>query len=228
MRPILQSVPTAHTPESLVDQLAGERGVGLLRSSYFDSPQARYSFVAARPLLTFRSYGSRCELDGAGGARFGNPWQTLEELMARYELLDEIDLPFPLGGCFGYWGYELKNFRRTAPAANSGQRSGIARLPCRILRQPGRVRSSPGQNVDRFDGIASRTVRATPARARAQFDFWAGQSGVALSPARAGWRRCGFVPFTRICRGRIHVPKCGGRRNTSARATFIRRTFRIG
>src|SRR5437660_6871222 len=30
--------------------------------------------------------------------------------MARYELLDEVDLPFPLGGCFGYWGYDLKNF----------------------------------------------------------------------------------------------------------------------
>src|SRR5207253_2255752 len=31
-------------------------------------------------------------------------------LMSRYELLEEVDLPFPLGGCFGYWGYELKNF----------------------------------------------------------------------------------------------------------------------
>ena len=30
--------------------------------------------------------------------------------MARYELLDDLDLPFPLGGCFGYWGYDLKNF----------------------------------------------------------------------------------------------------------------------
>ena len=30
--------------------------------------------------------------------------------MSRYELLDEIDLPFPLGGCFGYWGYDLKNY----------------------------------------------------------------------------------------------------------------------
>jgi para-aminobenzoate synthetase component 1 len=30
--------------------------------------------------------------------------------MARYEILDEIDLPFPLGGCFGFWGYDLKNF----------------------------------------------------------------------------------------------------------------------
>src|SRR5580704_19273922 len=110
MRPILQSVESAHTTESLVEQLAGERAVVLLRSAYFDSPQARYSFVAARSLFIFRSFGSRCELDGAGGTRFGNPWQALEELMARYELLDEIDLPFPLGGCFGYWGYDLKNF----------------------------------------------------------------------------------------------------------------------
>jgi para-aminobenzoate synthetase component 1 len=30
--------------------------------------------------------------------------------MSRFELLDEIDLPFPLGGGFGYWGYDLKNF----------------------------------------------------------------------------------------------------------------------
>src|ERR1019366_7163864 len=110
MRPILQSVQTAHTPESLVEQLAGERGVVLLRSSYFDSLQARYSFVAARPVLTFRSFGSRCELDGAGGTPSGIAWQALEELMALSDLLDEIDLPFSLGGCFGYWGYELKNF----------------------------------------------------------------------------------------------------------------------
>lgn len=41
---------------------------------------------------------------------FGNPWQILDGLMARYELLDEADLPFPLGGCFGFWGYDLKNF----------------------------------------------------------------------------------------------------------------------
>jgi para-aminobenzoate synthetase component 1 len=42
-----------------------------------------------------------------GGIR---PWNVLDGLMARYELLDEVDLPFPLGGCFGGWGYELKNF----------------------------------------------------------------------------------------------------------------------
>jgi para-aminobenzoate synthetase component 1 len=132
MRPLIQEITTAHTPESLVEALNGVAGIVLLRTSSFDSPQARYSFVAARPFLTFRSFGSRCEIAFPGSQpstpinsdesragreqalnpqlQFGNPWQILDALLARCELLDEIDLPFPLGGCFGYWGYDLKNF----------------------------------------------------------------------------------------------------------------------
>ena len=123
MRPLIQEIETPHTPESLVEQLRGEPGVVLLRSALFDSPQARYSFVTARPFLTFRSSGSRCELifpakpggDEERHVQFGNPWQALDGLMSRYELLDELDLPFPLGGCFGFWGYDLKNFFPLAP-----------------------------------------------------------------------------------------------------------------
>ncbi|MDB6112439.1 MAG: trpE 2 [Pedosphaera sp.] len=112
MRPLLQEITTQHTPESLVERLSGEPGVVLLRSALFDSAQARYSFVAARPFLTLRAFGSRCELRSAEHhhIQFGNPWHVLDGLMARFELLDEVDLPFPLGGCFGYWGYDLKNF----------------------------------------------------------------------------------------------------------------------
>jgi para-aminobenzoate synthetase component I len=115
MRPLLQEIPTAHTPESLVETLRGEAGVVLLRTGQFDLPSARYSFVTARPFLTFRSFGSRCEIfsqtpDARCQTQFGNPWQLLDALMARCELLDEIDSPFPLGGAFGCWGYDLKNF----------------------------------------------------------------------------------------------------------------------
>src|SRR6185369_12758340 len=118
MRPLIQEIQTAHTPESLVEQLRGESGIVLLRSNSFDSPQARYSFVAANPILTFRSFGSRCEISFSAfeisnlksEIQFGNPWHILDALMSRFELLDEIDLPFPLGGAFGYWGYDLKNF----------------------------------------------------------------------------------------------------------------------
>jgi len=112
MRPLIHEIDSRHSPESLVEQLRREHGVVLLRSGFFDSPQARFSFVAARPFLTFRSFGSRCELHSRQNShvQFGNPWHLLDGLMARYELLDEVDLPFPLGGCFGYWGYDLKNF----------------------------------------------------------------------------------------------------------------------
>jgi len=115
MRPLSQEIQTAHTPESLVESLGGAAGVVLLRSAMFDSPHARYSFVTAEPFLTFRSSGSRCEVTQPATCnppqvQFGDPWHLLDALMSRYELLDEIDLPFPLGGCFGYWGYDLKNF----------------------------------------------------------------------------------------------------------------------
>ncbi len=134
MRPLIQEIAGAHSPESLAEKLHGESGLVLLRSGLFDSPQARYSFVTARPFLVFRSFGSRCEVShptdadlsprtfgtklvsrtpstpADGDAQFGDPWRVLDNLMARYELIDEVDFPFPLGGCFGYWGYDLKNF----------------------------------------------------------------------------------------------------------------------
>jgi para-aminobenzoate synthetase component I len=123
MRPLIQEIVAACTPESLVENLRWSRrsegkanGIVLLRTAAFDSPSARYSFVAASPLLTFRSFGSRCEIsipqrpDASPQLQFGNPWHILDALMARFELVDDIDLPFPLGGCFGFWGYDLKNF----------------------------------------------------------------------------------------------------------------------
>lgn len=123
MRPIIQEVATSCAPETLVEQLHRAPGVVLLRSALFDSPQARYSFVTARPFLAFRSFGSRSQLTIGGRVteQFGDPWHLLDGLMARYELLDEVDFPFPLGGCFGYWGYDLKNFvepRLTRRAVN--------------------------------------------------------------------------------------------------------------
>jgi para-aminobenzoate synthetase component I len=115
MRPLIQEIHTSHTPDSVAENLRGQAGPVLLRTSSFDSPSARYSFVTANPFLTFRSSGSRCEITrhstlDTRHVQFGNPWHLLDSLMARCELLEEVDLPFPLGGCFGYWGYDLRNF----------------------------------------------------------------------------------------------------------------------
>ena len=108
MRPQIQEISTQHTPESLAQTILGEPGLVLLRSQFFDSPQARYSFVAVRPFLQFTAFGAQCKLGSQ--ELYGNPWNLLDALIARYELLDQLDLPFPLGGCFGYWGYDLKQF----------------------------------------------------------------------------------------------------------------------
>src|SRR5207249_8035576 len=91
---LIQEISTAHTADSLAGQLRGEPGVVCLRSALFDSRQANYSFVAARPFLTFRSYGSRCELccltrsSNDVQVQYGNPWHLLDSLMSRYELLE--------------------------------------------------------------------------------------------------------------------------------------------
>ena len=112
MLTLVEEVAGAHSPDLLAASLETEPGLVLLRSALFDSTQARYSFVAARPFLTFRSRGSRCELatNGKRTEQFGNPWHLLDALISRYEILDTPDFPFPLGGCFGFWGYDLKNF----------------------------------------------------------------------------------------------------------------------
>ena len=123
MRPLIEHARTSHTPETLAEYLRGLPGLMLLQSGGETTEQARYSFVVARPFLTLRTWGSRCEMKAADQThvQYGNPWHVLDRLLARYELIDEIDLPFPLGGCFGCWGYDLKNFvepRLRASAAN--------------------------------------------------------------------------------------------------------------
>ncbi len=195
MRPLIQEIQTTHTPESLVEQLRDEAGLVLLRSNSFDLPQARHSFVAANPFLTFRSFGSHCEIISspapctprpAPQSQFGNPWHILDALMARYELLDEIDLPFPLGGAFGYWGYDLKNF--TEPKLPRRAVNDLELPDCHVGfydslvifdHQLGKVCVvSTGLNADGSRGEA---------RAAAQLGFWKrnliGVSDQTLTPA---------------------------------------------
>jgi para-aminobenzoate synthetase component 1 len=113
MRSIVHPVSTLHSPESLGRLLEREPGRVILRTARTGVHSARYSMVTARPLLTFRSHGSRCETLHANGeqeCQFGDPWRLIAALLDRYELPDDADLPFPLGGVFGYFGYEMNQY----------------------------------------------------------------------------------------------------------------------
>ncbi len=124
MRVRVEAVTSGHTPETLAQTLLGERGLMVLRTGQFNVHSARYSFVTARPELTFASFGTRCEARGSDQSVhrwYGNPWELLRERLAEFELLEETEHAFPLGGVFGYWGFELKQFtepRLTRRAVN--------------------------------------------------------------------------------------------------------------
>lgn len=196
-RPLIAEAPTLLSPEELTGALRGERGVMLLRSRVSEASTARYSLVVARPFLRFRSFGSRCEIRSRDGGheQFGNPWHVLDTLMERYELLDEVDSPFPLGGCFGYWGFDLKNFVEPK----------LSRLAVNDLELPDccvGFYSSVVVFDHRLDKkwIISTGLDADGARheehAREEFDFWqsrlrnnqAGELNAPLRGERAGGR----------------------------------------
>ena len=158
--------------------------------------------------------------------------------MSRFELLDEIDLPFPLGGAFGYWGYDLKNFtepklpRRAVndlelPDCHVGFYDSLVVFDHRL----GKVCIvSTGLNAD-----GSRSE----ARAKANWIF-----GIQKLRKRNCHRDtetqrkkknpilCASVPlwlkFLPIFPATILFPQSSARKNTSAPATFIRSTFRSG
>ena len=206
VRPFIQEIATTQTPESLVERLAGQRGIVLLRSAGFDSPQARYSFVAANPFLTFRSFGSRCEVTHHAPRttlqeQFGNPWHLLDALMAHYELLDEIDLPFPLGGCFGYWGYDLKNF--TEPKLPRRAMNDLELPDCHVGFHASLVVFDHrlGKTCIVATGLGADGTR-TEARAREQAGFWTDQLSEhpkqTLTPAFSLSERAREKPFPRL------------------------------
>jgi para-aminobenzoate synthetase component I len=110
MLPLIQCFDLPGPTAAIVADLARWPGVVWLQSTHLG--QGRYSFLAANPFLIFRSSGACGEIATATRSNvvYGNPWQILEDLLSRYQIEDEAEYPFPLGGCFGFWGYELKNF----------------------------------------------------------------------------------------------------------------------
>jgi len=113
MMPLVEVVPTSHTPLTLGRLLAGEPGLSVLHAARPDAWGRSISLVAARPVLTFMSRGAESEVRTEGGVverQYGNPWRVLAPLLGQFELPAHAAMPFPLGAAIGHFGYDLNQF----------------------------------------------------------------------------------------------------------------------
>ena len=132
--------------------------------------------------------------------------------MARYELLEEIDLPFPLGGCFGYWGYDLKNF--TEPKLPRRAVNDLELPDCHVGFYDSLVvfDHQLGKTWIVSTGLCADGSRSER-KAKAQLEFW--QELLRAEPERI------FTPKTAIS-----PPGKGAVSSNLSRAEFVARVGR--
>lgn len=124
MRTLIKEIQTHHTPLSLAARIQHERDWMLLQSALcqgFD----RLSILVANPFARLEVHGMHCWFGTEKQMQLQiiNPWNRIEQWIQKYELHEESDAPFPLGGIFGFWGYELN-------------RSLISKLDSKAIREP--------------------------------------------------------------------------------------------
>jgi para-aminobenzoate synthetase component 1 len=74
-------------------------------------PEAPYSLVLAEPMMVMQSWGSWCRLESRGKVTevVGSPWRVLADWWGPCRLPEMLEPPWPAGGVFGFWGYDLKH-----------------------------------------------------------------------------------------------------------------------
>lgn len=88
-------------------------GHRFLLESTRTSSEGRYSFVGARPFLTFRARGGRCEVNGE--PQPGAPLSTLRELLKRWKGVRLPGMPLFCGGAVGFFAYEAAHYFESLP-----------------------------------------------------------------------------------------------------------------
>lgn len=96
-------------PEAWVKTLKTTSGTLLLRSQ--GRTRAQLSLLATHPARVLRARENQCEwLAGDATATLvDSPWAQLESWLERFTLPELSESLWPLGGAFGYWGYDLRH-----------------------------------------------------------------------------------------------------------------------
>ncbi|MDA7632930.1 aminodeoxychorismate synthase component I [bacterium] len=127
-RTFIKEIETDHSPITLAALLRDEIGLVVLESALFQTQEVRFSFVTAAPFAQLEAHGTCCRLTVGTkeSLQYGSPWNLIGQLIRKYELLEESDQPFPLGGLFGYFGYEMN---RSLSAKLASKAARIPELP---------------------------------------------------------------------------------------------------
>jgi len=118
-------VAEGHNQVPVVRWLAGTRprpmdvlralppGHRFLLESTRVSSEGRYSFIGARPFLSFRAKGPRCEVNGEPHP--GEPLATLRALLKRWRAPRLPGMPLFCGGAVGFFAYEAAHYFESLP-----------------------------------------------------------------------------------------------------------------
>ena len=107
-------VADCETPISVFEKIDNGVRSFLLESAEGDEHVGRYSFLGSNPRAFFEARGQRITIEENGRARefdaANDPLKELQELMARYRIVQIPGLPPFAGGAVGYIGFDTVRF----------------------------------------------------------------------------------------------------------------------
>jgi len=112
VEPIVREIEFVE-PLSAFSAFVDEPFAVLLDAPPSSSEMARHAVVAARPFLTLTAKDGEVCIDG--DCVMGDPFDALEELLARYPMATVAGLPPFQGGALGYFGYDLCHYLEDLP-----------------------------------------------------------------------------------------------------------------
>ena len=108
----IKEINTRLNPLEVYNIFKEEKDTIFLDSSKEDKRLSKYSFIGVNPFLSFYSMGNKSYINNE--AVNGDPFNVLEELIKKYKIEIESELPL-VSGCMGYIGYDTGRILENLP-----------------------------------------------------------------------------------------------------------------
>ncbi|NKF08615.1 aminodeoxychorismate synthase component I [Clostridium gasigenes] len=108
----IKEINTRLNPLEVYNIFKEEKDTIFLDSSKEDKRLSKYSFIGVNPFLNFYSMGNKSYINNE--AVNGDPFNVLEELIKKYKVKIESELPL-VSGCMGYIGYDTGRILENLP-----------------------------------------------------------------------------------------------------------------